>query len=66
MPNAHIAKADRIWWAVGMKIRSGRCKQELYDWIYLRFLQFRSEDLSGTQRWRFTTPDRSRAAGCEN
>jgi hypothetical protein len=32
--NAHITKADRIWWAVGMKISSGCGKQKLYDWIY--------------------------------
>lgn len=31
VPNAHITKAHRIWWAVGMKISSGCCKQELYD-----------------------------------
>jgi hypothetical protein len=31
VPNAHITKADRIWWAVGMKISSGCCKQKLHD-----------------------------------
>jgi len=30
--NAHITKAHKIWWAVGTKISSGCCKQELYDW----------------------------------
>jgi hypothetical protein len=34
VPNAHLTKADWIWWAVGTKISSGCCKQELYDWIY--------------------------------
>ena len=31
MPKAHITKANRIWWAVSMKIGGGCCKQELYD-----------------------------------
>src|SRR5438045_36583 len=31
VPDAHTAKADRIWWAVGMKISRGRCQQELDD-----------------------------------
>jgi hypothetical protein len=26
VPDAHITKADRIWWAVRMKISSGCCK----------------------------------------
>ena len=66
VPNAHITKADRIWWAVGMKISSGCCNQELYDWIHGRFLQFRSRDLRGTHRLRFPARDWSSAAGCEN
>jgi hypothetical protein len=52
MPNAHITKADRIWWAVRMKIIGGGCQQELYD--------------CGIDRLGFTARDWSRAAGCEN
>lgn len=56
VPKAHITKADRIWWAVGMKISSGCCKQEF---------QFRSKVLSGTPRHGVTARGRSRVAGCE-
>ena len=66
MPNAHITKANGIWWAVGMKISGGRCKQELYDRICWRFLQFWSKYLSGTHRRGFTARDWSRAAGCDS
>jgi hypothetical protein len=52
VPNAHITKADRIWWAVGMKISRGCCKQKLDD--------------RGTYRLGVTARDWSRAAGCEN
>jgi hypothetical protein len=34
VPNAHIAKADRVRRAMGTKISSGGCKQELYGGIY--------------------------------
>ena len=52
--DAHITKADRIWWAVGLKISSGCCKQESYGRIS-----------RGTHCLGFTARDLSRAAGCE-
>jgi hypothetical protein len=59
VPNAHITKADRIWWAVGKKIRSGGGKQEFYDCGTHR-LGFTARDLG------FSSRDRSLAAACEN
>jgi len=51
VPNTHITKADWIWWAVGMKVRRSRCKQELYD--------------RGTHRLRVTARDWSLVTGSE-
>ena len=51
MANADITKADRIWWAVGMKIRSSCGKQKFYDY--------------GTHRLRFTARAWSVAAAGE-
>ena len=52
VPDVHVTKADRIWWAVGTKIRSGCGKQGLYD--------------CGTHRLGFVPRDWSLAAACEN
>jgi len=65
VPNAHNTKANRIWWAVGMKISSGCGKQELYDRIDCRVLQFSRKYLRGSYCMGFTARDGSRAAGCE-
>jgi hypothetical protein len=34
MPEPHVTKADSIWWPVGVKVGSGRRKQERCDFVY--------------------------------